>query len=630
MVKENTAYNVQRIAYSFIVLCFLSGIAFAQDVTFRAVVNKDKTAVNDPVELTLIVTGAQDTGSPQLPELDGFSVVSSGTSSQFSFVNGHMSASKSFNYILMPQKEGKFTIPPVKIEAEGKTLETEPIEVEVLGGGQAGLSQQKQMYEPQEQKEPQQGGIEDRIFIKVTADKNTAYIGEQITLMFKLYYKDVRIDNIQYTPPVTKGFVTEPMGNQKEYRDLLGGVIYNIVELKTAVFPATEGELEIEPAKLKCDILVREQRRTAGRRGMYDDFFDDFFEDPFFGNYVRYPLALESETVKINVKPIPPENKPNTFNGSVGAYDLTVDVTPLSLKAGEPINLIMKVKGKGNIIQVQEPAIKDLTGFKAYDSEVKTEITGRDPEIEGQKTFQKMIIPQNENVKEIPQIEFSYFNPAAGKYNAIKKGPFPITVSPGEKKDTGIVELIKETEKEDESKKAVQLFSRDIQYIEKSPGKITKIGQSWYKNIFLWIVIIAVPLIVLGVLSMYAVHRRKLQSDKAYAKAQGAEKAMRRFFAEAEKYKKEKKTKEFYDSIARVLQKYISDRLNVPIGAVTADAISAMLSSKDIAYETINNVKDILNRCDMVRFGAFSGEEQEMAQMIKDTENILRLLGKKL
>lgn len=614
----------------------ITNFSFAQDASFTASVDKNTVGLNDEVKLTLTVTGSQDTGSPELPELDGFRKISSGSSSQFSFVNGKMSMSKTFIYLLMPVKEGKFVIPSATIEVSGQLLKTEPINVEVVKGAastssvpaqRAGISQQPQTI--QEEPISGQDELKDRIFVKVDTDKKIAYIGEQITMTFKLYHRGVSIDNLQYAPPVTKGFITEAMGQQKEFREVVNGVVYDVVELKTAIFPATEGELTIEPAKLKCDLLVRQQR-TSRRRSGRDDFFDDFFQDPFFDSYTRYPIALESDPIKIDVKGFPEEDKPDTFNGAIGTFDLFASASPLSLKAGEPINFVMKVSGAGNITQVQEPVIKDLTGFKAYDSEVKIDIAGRDPQIAGQKIFQKMIIPQDDKVKEIPAVEFSYFDPLLKQYKTIRKGPIPITVAPAPKKETQIVELVKQVATQEEIKPTVKLLAKDIQYIQKSPGRFDKINQYWYKNIFLWVVIILIPLIVVGVSAVYVIHKTRLQEDKAYAKSMGAHRTARHLLDEAINYQKQNKPKDFYDAAAKAVQKYISDKLNIPAGSVTTQALDEILAPKGIKIDVINSIKRLMDTCDMVRFGAYSSTQQEMKQIIKEIENIIGILSKKL
>lgn len=601
---------------------FASNLVHAQDIDFRASVDKNRITLDDQVELTLTVSGSQDVGAPQLPQMDGFQIISTGSSSQFSFINGKMSVSKSFTYILMPLKEGRLTIPPATIEVGGRTLKTESIEIEVVKGTRV----------PQAPAQPQAppsvppvtpSGLRDRIFIEVTTDKQTGHIGEQITMTFRLYHRNVMIDNLEYTPPVTKDFVTEAMGPQREYRTVVNGVVYDVIELKTAIFPVTNGELTIEPARLRCDLLVRTHMRRPRHGDVFDDFFEDFFEEPFFGSYTRYPVELESQPIKLNINPLPNENKPDSFKGAVGRYDLQIEANPTSLKAGEPINLSMKISGAGNIAQVQEPVIKDLTGFKAYESEVKTDITGRDPQIAGIRTFQKIIIPQDENVKEIPVIEFSYFDPELNQYRTIKKGPIPITVAPASKKETEIVELIKELTPEEEVKKQVKLLAKDIQFIKTSLGRVNRLDQYWYKNKWLWVIIVLVPLWGIGFSYAYKTHRARLSQDIAYARARSAHKIARQLLSEAIRYQKENKPKEFYDAIAKAIQKFISNRLNIPIGAVTPE----LLITKGI---DIAPIKDLLETCDMVRFGSRSVTQQEMKMVIKDVERIIGMLSKKL
>lgn len=341
-------------------------------------------------------------------------------------------------------------------------------------------------------------------------------------------------------------------------------------------------------------------------------------------------MELESLPLIINVKPMPTENKLETFKGAVGTYDLVIEAQPKSLKAGEPINLVMKVSGAGNITQANEPVIKDLSGFKAYDSEVKTDITGRDPQIAGEKVFQKIIIPQSENVKEIPLIEFSYFDPVTNQYKTIRKGPIPITVAPAPEKKTEIVELIKEITPEDEAKKQVQLLGKDIQFIETSPGRFTKTGECWYKNILFWITVILAPIIILGISFIYKTHKTKLEEDIVYAKARSAHKIARQLLAEAIKYQKQDKSKDFYDAVARAVQKIISDRLNIPPGAIITTNLGNLLTPRGIKIDIINSIKNLLDTSDMVRFGAHTANQTEMKQVLKEINSIISVLNKKL
>ena len=107
----------------FIFLSFVF-LATASDITVTATVDKTETTMDDQITLSVSVNGAQRIGDPVLPPLQDFQVISSGTSSEVKIINGSLSAFKSFNYILLPQKEGEFTIGQVQVEIQNKIYKT--------------------------------------------------------------------------------------------------------------------------------------------------------------------------------------------------------------------------------------------------------------------------------------------------------------------------------------------------------------------------------------------------------------------------------------------------------------------------------------------------------------------------
>ncbi len=610
--------------------------ASSGDITFISSVDRDNISINDRLQLTLAVTGTQEIGYPDLSALNDFDILSSGSSSQFSFINGKMSSSKSFTYILIPLREGSLTIPPATVKIGDTVLKAEPITITVTTGSKtAPPPPARQAVFPQAQTSsppvPKVGtdGLKNRIFIDIDADKNTAYTGDQITLTFRLYHRGVMIDNLQYTPPVTTGFITESMGPQREYRDTVNGVVYDVIELKTALFPATAGTLTIEPAKLTCNLLIRKQAPRR-RPDPYNSLFDDFFEDSFFGSYQKYPIKLQSNPVTVTVQTLPTQGKPDIFRGAVGKYGLNLEVSPQTLKVGEPINLTMKVSGPGNITQVSEPVFSNLAHFKTYAPEIKIEITGRNPQITGTKTFQKILIPQDQTITEIPVVEFCYFDPLQQQYQTIQKGPIPITVQAAPKRDSTIVELIKDFSSDEESQQVIKLLAKDIQFIKKTPGQMTLTGTLWYQNFWLWTIFFAVPVIIFVSTAFYVSRHNKLQKDKVYAKAKGARKTARLLLDKAIRCQHQDDSKEFYNVIAKTVQQFISNCLNVPPGDVTTTNLESLLTPRGIRADTIKSLQQLLDKCDIMRFGARTAPSAEMQQTVKQTGHIISVLGKRL
>ncbi len=72
-------------------------------------------------------------GDFQPPSFEGYDVVGGpNTSSQYSIVNGVVSQSSTYSYILMPRAEGLWPIDAAKLENGAEVLLTEPVEIIIL------------------------------------------------------------------------------------------------------------------------------------------------------------------------------------------------------------------------------------------------------------------------------------------------------------------------------------------------------------------------------------------------------------------------------------------------------------------------------------------------------------------
>jgi len=103
------------------------GPAAAQDdLTFTAEVDRTSISTDDVLTLQLTLAGTfNSSGRPQFPDIDGFSVVGSSQSSQFSMANGKVSSQMVFIYRLQPVKTGSLTIPSIAIQVGNQTYKTQ-------------------------------------------------------------------------------------------------------------------------------------------------------------------------------------------------------------------------------------------------------------------------------------------------------------------------------------------------------------------------------------------------------------------------------------------------------------------------------------------------------------------------
>jgi len=333
--------------YSVILLFILivSTICYAEDITIAADVDKQEVALDDQITLTITVSGnVSNIPQPSIPDLKGFTSYSSGRSQNLSIINGQVSSSISFNYILVPNDTGDYTLGPFSINYQGKLYSAGPINIKVLpkNAQQQAYPQQQQSQsaESEEQNSQPQHGKE--LFIEAYVDKLRAYVNEQITLTFAVYQAVSLFDNPVYNPPSTTGFWAEDMPPQRKYYKVINGTRYLVTEIKTALFATGPGEFTIGPARLEA--TVEDIDRFISKNP-----FDLFDQDPFSMFKRGKPIILATDPIKVEIETLPEQNKPADFKGDVGNFDIALNIDKYTVEENQPISVKIKISGKGNI-----------------------------------------------------------------------------------------------------------------------------------------------------------------------------------------------------------------------------------------------------------------------------------------
>ena len=141
------------------------------------------------------------------------------------------------------------------------------------------------------------------------------------------------------------------------------------------------------------------------RKRRNNNVFDDFFNDPFFGIGQTINFTAKSNSLKINVQPLPSVNVPDSFNGAVGNFSMDSQIDKKQIKTNEPVTLKITINGAGNISLLDMPEIELPAGFEKYDPKVNEQIT-RTGRISGKKTAEYLIVPRDAGKKEIPPVKF--------------------------------------------------------------------------------------------------------------------------------------------------------------------------------------------------------------------------------
>lgn len=595
---------------------FVTGrIIIADEIGLVAAVDRNVLTLEDTFNLTIAVTGDTNSPQPSLPDLKGFHLIyGPNFSTRTSIINGVVSVSKSYIYVLKPAATGKFTIGESILNYKGMVYKSNTIDIEVVDKANAA----------QRQKESNEIDLESRVFIEFFVDKEETYTYEQIILTFRLFYqRGLPIDDLEYEEPEIRNFIKESLGDQKQYEVVRNGMIYSVVELKKALFPVVSGEIKLDPAKLHCSLILR-----SNRMGARKDLFEDTFFDDFFGrNQQKYPLTRTSNPITLRIKPLPEQGKPDNFSGAVGNFSFNVEAAPTNVKVGDPITLTMRINGNGNLQSISEPSLKfvDKNNFKTYPPETKTNITRTDNGIKGEKLFSKVIEPQNADITHTPDVSFSFFNPESGKYQTILADPLPVNVEAAEHEEH-LRLYVRDAEA---NKDQAAILTKDILPIMANLASFSNQGRFLYKSPLMLFVII-IPIIGI-VVSLYTQnHKKRLKTDVSYARNRRAQKVARKRLAEARKLTDHALYEKFYSVLSSTVSEYLADKLNTTSASIDTKSAPELLEKYNIPKEAINKLTGLFDLCDYGRFSKDSGTKEMIHVAFNNAVELINLLEKEI
>ena len=575
-----------------ITLLFFNSFNFAQ--SFVATVDNNKVCENDRFQLEFTFEGNNLNALKQFnpPSLKDFRVLSGpNQSTSMQIINGVSSSSLTLSYILMPNTTGSYTIGSASIQYEGQTYTTSPIKITVIKGSpktndennNSGVSNQE---------------IAENLFIRASIDKNRVYQGEQVTVTYKLYTRlniaaQMSVDKL----PQYQGFWAEELETARNIsfsNEVIDGKQYKVGLLKrVALFPSQSGKLEVTPFELTIPIQVQKKKNP-------NNIWDDFFGDPFGrSEIIEYPA--KSNTLKIDVVPLPENNKPNSFRGAVGNYNFSASIDKQKTKTNEPITLKFDINGTGNIKLLELPPFELPNGFEKYDPKTDEQIN-RSGKISGTKKAEYLLIPRIAGSREIPAIEFSFFDPESKSYKTIKSKSFNVDIEQGQGSENYT------------NQENIQQLDGDIRFIKTKFDDVELQSDILLLKPGFWIASI-LPMIASFVLIGWKRKQDKLSGNQQLLRYSKAEKVARKRFKNAKKLLEQNNVETFYSEISQALFGYLEDKFHIPKSEFTIEKAVDELLKRNIKPELVDKMKINAQKCEFIRFAPGTNPSQAMNEM---------------
>ena len=462
----------------------------------------------------------------------------------------------------------------------------------------------------------QRAYTDDALTVSLTPSKKSVYEGEQFNVTLGFHTYEHFEGGLQGTDMNTgNDFIV--------HRSDLANIKFEPVEgsrremqasTKFAwLSPTKSGNLQIPPFKFKYvkrgePKIVEENKQMGGMS--------------FHSQSIRQE-SIESEasspTINITVKPLPTEGRPDNFSGMVGNYSFNANFDHTDAKVGEALTLSIDIKGDGTPGTITDPKLPDFSEFRSVPPEnnISKKISGS--KVITSKSIKVFLYPKKKGDFTIPEITYSWFNPAKKRYETTKAGPWNIHVEKGDNASEAVFQSPAATGPAAVQKQEIESLGNDIRFIHSV--KVNENTANPYRSTVFWIAFFAaIPFYI--VVTFAIRRRRKHNSDTALVRKNKANKMLKARFSSARDALEKGNVKDLFAALENGLIGYMSDKTNTEFKGMTRPQMKDELAKLGVSTETIAAIDSWLEKCAFARFAPVNPSKDEQKKMLDDVEKL--------
>jgi hypothetical protein len=558
--------------------------------SFRAELDPAVVTVGEAASLSLIFEGGVPDVLPPLPGVPNLIFAPAGREDRISIINGRQTATTTFRYLVTAAAPGTHTVPALTVTVDGQQLTSQPLQLTAQPAGQGGAPAAA-------------GGAQlRRALLSISVPRTNVFVGEVLPVDLLLYAINPRRFELGQLP--ADGFTLGKQAQIEPARVPMNGVFYTRTGTRTTVTPNRVGDLKLGPLNGRVEVLVP----VARRRG---DLFDDFFNDPFFNRASEVAVAdVVAEAVAITVWPLPASNRPPAFTGAVGEFKLEATAGPTNVAVGEPVRLRVQISGRGALAALTLPSLDGWSDFRVYPAVSRVETTDT-LGIEGAKVIEHDLIPQNAEVKAVPPLVFSFFDPVNRAYVSLTNPPIPLLVRPVGSRGPPLV--VADTAPP----------PREIVHLKPRLGAVAVIGPPWVTRPGFFIALLTPAVLWLAVLS-WRKRREHLEANPRLVRRRAVARQVRAGGDELARLATAGDAVRFFALTFRLLQEQLGERLDLPAASITEAIVDERLRPRGVDGALLDEVRALFQACNQVRYAPAGAGENLPAT----AERVRRVLEK--
>lgn len=560
-----------------------AGAARAQPSVSLAV-SGEQAYVGEALIATIEIADFTECEPPMFPALVDCAVRPLGRTRQgVSIINGVRTNSETYAFELTPQRAGRLVIPAIRVRVDGMELATQPLTLRVVSDNGPEL-----------------------LKVEISASVKRVYVGQRVPVKLSIWLKPALLGTRPLTGQQMFQFIDRqgfgPFPLPQSFREQRWNAAdkaspnYYVYESSTEVVPSAPGELTFP------DVLIQVGYPTG-------------FERDIFGSWSRTGerrLRATPRMERIEVLALPQENRPDTFTGAVGQFQISASATPTTVRIGDPIELSIEIRGDGELETLPPPnlaANRALTaGFRVPAEQLAGETR------DNRRRFTQTIRAISPDVREIPPIEYGYFDPQRGEYRVAVSAPIPLRVSGADVVSAG--ELIG--------------ASPPVAATPTSPGPLDGLrgNESDVQRLLkhtpqptaqaIATALLVPPALYLGLLGWQR-YTQTRNADSARTRRSGALRAaLRRLDAAGDA------PRDVAAAVSAALAAYLADRLNQPPARFVGREGLALLQARGDSAELCERWSRLLDRCEQIGFGG--GAADDVTALKEDASRCLQAL----
>jgi hypothetical protein len=581
-----------------VMACF--AVSGAHAASFTASLDRDTIALGENATLLLTFEGGSSQGVPQLPDIPGLQFSYVGPSSEFNFINGQSSSKIVHHFTVTPQKVGEFLIPALTVNLDGQQLTTQPLKLTVT--------------QPNTPTTADVNSGSQVAFMQLALPDKELYPGEMVAAQIRVYLRDdvQNFANFQFTAMPADGFVIGKIAQGSNQQAHIGNHNYTVIPLAVALRVVKTGALNLGPFTANAVVVLPSSDNSG------NSFFQQFgIRDPFnnFGGEQKQ-VSLASDQLSVESLPLPAENVPANFNGAVGDYTLTVTAGPTNVAVGDPITVRVQISGHGDLDSLTLPGQTAWSDFKIYPPTAKVETS--DPlGLEGARTFEEIVTPQNTDVHELPPFSFSFFDPDQKSYRTLTQPSVQLAVHSG---GAAVAPTIAATK----TSGAENSQPQDILPIREQLGTLVT-ARPPLATQPAFLAVQSLPVLAFLAAFVWRKRTESLANNPRLRRQRRVLKLIQSGTDDLRQFAAENNSADFFATLFRLLQEQMGERLDCPAAAITEAVIDEHPVFRNAPEATLRTLRELFQLCNQARYAPMRSSG-ELAAVIPQFENAVRQL----